>query len=281
MVEKITHVKNPLTIIAIFAGLAEVFSTAVTPFLSVEIQYIFIWFLVSFPLILIGLFFITLNFNHKVLYAPSDYKDEQHFISILRPATKQEKENKLKEEIQEDFEINTIEEDIQEEVSGCIAEEIQKRIEEQSFGIKYRHYKVAEKAVLNKIQKEKNIDIHKQVSFDYSNGSTMFDGISYKGQMLNIYEVKILNDNIQYREIIDNLIGMLSTFIKLSKFDAKNIKLDIVFLYDRQMKNIEIMKEQIIIFVKEIKKTFEIEVSFYNLETIMKEIKTQKIELKD
>lgn len=261
MVEKITHVKNPLTIIAIFAGLAEVFSTAVTPFLSVEIQYIFIWFLVSFPLILIGLFFITLNFNHKVLYAPSDYKDEQHFISILRPATKQEKENKLKEEIQEDFEINTI--------------------EEQSFGIKYRHYKVAEKAVLNKIQKEKNIDIHKQVSFDYSNGSTMFDGISYKGQMLNIYEVKILNDNIQYREIIDNLIGMLSTFIKLSKFDAKNIKLDIVFLYDRQMKNIEIMKEQIIIFVKEIKKTFEIEVSFYNLETIMKEIKTQKIELKD
>jgi hypothetical protein len=280
MVEKITHVKNPLTIIAIFAGLAEVFSTAVTPFLSVEIQYIFIWFLVSFPLILIGLFFITLNFNHKVLYAPSDYKDEQHFISILRPATKQEKENKLKEEIQEDIEINTIEE-IQEEVSECIAEEIQKRIEEQNFGIKYRHYKVAEKAVLNKIQKEKNIDIHKQVSFDYSNGSTMFDGISYKGQMLNIYEVKILNDNIQYKEIIDNLIHRLSTFIKLSKFDAKNIKLDIVFLYDRQMKNIEIMKKQIIIFVKDIEKTFEIEVSFYNLETIMKEIKTQKIEPKD
>ena len=59
MVEKITHVKNPLTIIAIFAGLAEVFSTAVTPFLSVEIQYIFICFLVSYPFVLIGLFFIS------------------------------------------------------------------------------------------------------------------------------------------------------------------------------------------------------------------------------
>ena len=43
MTEKINHVKNPLTIIAIFAGIAEVSGTIITPFIDKELQGIFIF----------------------------------------------------------------------------------------------------------------------------------------------------------------------------------------------------------------------------------------------
>jgi len=91
MTEKIGTIKNPLTIIAIFAGIAEVGGTVVLPFLEIENQKIFIWFLMIFPIILILLFFATLNFNSKSLYAPSDFSDEINYIKINKfDASKQE-----------------------------------------------------------------------------------------------------------------------------------------------------------------------------------------------
>lgn len=84
MVEKIGTIKNPLTIIAIFAGIAEVSGTVVLPFVDKTNQWLFICFLISFPILLIGLFFVTLNFNNKALYAPSDYQDEKNYILTNR-----------------------------------------------------------------------------------------------------------------------------------------------------------------------------------------------------
>lgn len=92
MLEKILHVKNPLTIIAVFAAIAEVFGTAVLPFIDKENQFVFIWFLMIFPLLLVTLFFLTLNFNHRVLYAPSDYDDEDNFMQALRSSQAQPSE---------------------------------------------------------------------------------------------------------------------------------------------------------------------------------------------
>ncbi|CAM4402077.1 hypothetical protein BZK40_12045 [Citrobacter portucalensis] len=76
----INHIKNPLTIIGIFAGIVEVSANFVLPFLEEGQQATYIWFLMLFPAALVVLFFITLNFNHVVLYAPSDYKDDQSFM---------------------------------------------------------------------------------------------------------------------------------------------------------------------------------------------------------
>ena len=76
----INHIKNPLTIIGIFSGIVEVSANLVLPFLEESQQSTYIWFLMLFPAALVILFFITLNFNHVVLYAPSDYKDDQGFM---------------------------------------------------------------------------------------------------------------------------------------------------------------------------------------------------------
>jgi hypothetical protein len=81
VLEKFKKITNPLTIIAIFAGIAEVMGTIALPFVSDTNQSIFIWFLIVFPTLLVCLFFLTLNFNHKVLYSPSDYREDSSFLA--------------------------------------------------------------------------------------------------------------------------------------------------------------------------------------------------------
>lgn len=80
--DNVKKVNNPLTIIAIFAGLAEIVGTTVLLGLTKEIQEIFVWFVMIFPILLVIAFFVTLNWNHKVLYAPSDYRDEKNFVDL-------------------------------------------------------------------------------------------------------------------------------------------------------------------------------------------------------
>lgn len=80
MLEKIGHIKNPLTVIAMFAGIAEVSGTIVLPFLDVSIQAQYVWFLMGFPCFLVALFFYMLWKKHHVLYAPSDFKEDKSFM---------------------------------------------------------------------------------------------------------------------------------------------------------------------------------------------------------
>ncbi|WP_233270870.1 hypothetical protein [Pseudomonas sp.] len=76
------NTKNPLTIIAIFAAIVEASALASLPFLKEDSQDLYTWFLVGFPPFLTLLFFVTLNFNYKVLYSPSDFNNPGDFMQI-------------------------------------------------------------------------------------------------------------------------------------------------------------------------------------------------------
>jgi hypothetical protein len=84
-------ISNPMTIIAIFATLSETSAAVSLPFLDNEERQTYIWFLISFPFYLIFLFFITLNFNYKSLYAPSDFQKSKQFVKVIDDATRPEK----------------------------------------------------------------------------------------------------------------------------------------------------------------------------------------------
>src|SRR5712692_6448993 len=83
MIEKVKAVNNPLTIIAIFAALAEIAGTAALAAIDKSLQGTFVWFVMGFPVLLVVAFFATLNFNPKVLYAPSDFKNEENFLNAV------------------------------------------------------------------------------------------------------------------------------------------------------------------------------------------------------
>jgi hypothetical protein len=76
-------IRNPLTVIGVFAGVAEICGTVVLPRLDPELQCVFVWFVMGFPVLLVAAFFLTLNLNPRCLYAPSDYRDESIFSEMM------------------------------------------------------------------------------------------------------------------------------------------------------------------------------------------------------
>lgn len=92
-------VKNPLTIIAVFAGLTETVGVGILPFLEDQNQRFFLWFLVTYPFFLLVLFFATLWIKPQVLYAPSDFKDERNFMDLFTPASLEETLKKEEKEL--------------------------------------------------------------------------------------------------------------------------------------------------------------------------------------
>lgn len=84
MTPKFGHVRNPLTVIAIFASIAEVSGVVAISGLDIEVQKVYVYFLMVFPLVLVQLFFATLWLDHSVLYAPSDFRNDSSFLGLLR-----------------------------------------------------------------------------------------------------------------------------------------------------------------------------------------------------
>lgn len=66
----VTHLLSPISIIAVLAALCEASATTVLPYLDNENRQVYVWFLIAFPSALVVMFFLTLNFNNKVLYGP-------------------------------------------------------------------------------------------------------------------------------------------------------------------------------------------------------------------
>lgn len=77
------RITNPMTVIAIFATLSETSAAISLPFLDDDERDVYIWFLISFPFYLLFLFFATLNFNYRSLYAPSDFEKDEHFMNLI------------------------------------------------------------------------------------------------------------------------------------------------------------------------------------------------------
>jgi tetratricopeptide (TPR) repeat protein len=142
MIEKIRTISNPLTIIAIFSALAEVAGTVTVSLISPEVQGTFIWFVMLFPVTIVAMFFLTLNFNPKVLYAPSDFKDEENFLSSLRgenltKSTFKAIEKKLestKYELEKQFLAHS--KSLDDETKSSIRDTIDKKLSELNLEIK-------------------------------------------------------------------------------------------------------------------------------------------------
>ncbi|VUG06186.1 hypothetical protein PPOLYM_02579 [Paenibacillus polymyxa] len=129
MVNKINKVSNPLTIVAIFAGLAEVAGTVALGLLDSSTQRIFIYFVMGFPVLLVSLFFLVLYHKHSVLYSPSDFDNQEHFLRVARG--KVEFDNNINEITSQ---ISQFKEEIYKEISSLskdseVKTDLEKKIE--------------------------------------------------------------------------------------------------------------------------------------------------------
>ena len=245
MVEKIGHIKNPLTVIAIFAAIAEISGTTVLPFIEPDNQGLYVWFLMLFPVFLVGVFFLTLNFNHKVLYAPSDYTNEDNFLKSFGRATAEEREEKYREEFEETAE-ETQSENTQEP-------ENQTNNSQRAAFNKERHSMLmanvflAEKLAINKLSKDLNLDFKTDVRFETPNHRRIiFDGLALDGDKIHAAEIKLFRNEHVNPSRFDKVL-LESEIMKghLKGIDSKEFILHFVAVIDNPEVDLRQVEERL------------------------------------
>lgn len=81
--------RNPLGIIALFIVLVYGFACLVvgaSANLTADDRHPIIWFMVGFPVVVLGVFTWLVAKHHGKLYGPGDYKREENFLASLNPA---------------------------------------------------------------------------------------------------------------------------------------------------------------------------------------------------
>lgn len=91
--KQFTEIRNPLAVIAIFAGISEVAMAVTLVNIPTELQRIFVWFVMGFPLVLVSGFFFVLYKKPAVLFSPGDYQDDQLYLDSISPDWKEYSSN--------------------------------------------------------------------------------------------------------------------------------------------------------------------------------------------
>lgn len=276
MVEKIGHIKNPLTVIAIFAAISEISGTTVLPFIEPDNQGIYVWFLMLFPIFLVGIFFLTLNFNHRVLYAPSDYKDEKNFVNPYGKASPDEQGKKLREEVEEieaeDTTVNTNSETEPEKTksdTGSGKEEFLQAAEINAA----RHRQLmadvtlTEKLAVNKLSKELGLDFKTDVRLDLPEvrGLAVYDALAVNDNEIHAVEVKLFKakhvDPSRFARVLEQSELATQHF---KGFDPKNFILHIFAVMDSPEVEANKLKHNLDAFVKRYKVKVKIHITTLN-----------------
>jgi hypothetical protein len=236
MKENFQTIKNPLTIIAIFAGISEISGTIVLPLISDQVnQRFFIFFLIFFPLLLISLFFYTLNKNHKVLYAPSDFNDQKDFVLLLTgKASAEEIEQKATEELPEELigELNSTGSKNANNPNSSIQNTSNNKLpDKEESAIEF--YRRAETLALNRLEKELPSKIEREVKISDENGNSfVFDGISRDKEVLTLIEVKANRNKFNPLIFSKSLEQICSRSAKLFGSGNNNFKIMLVVVFE-------------------------------------------------
>lgn len=282
MVEKIGTIKNPLTIIAIFAAIAEISGTVVLPFIATANQATYVWFLITFPILLILLFFITLNFNHRVLYAPSDYQNEDNFLRSLPRATYEERAMKIETEVAS---IGTTF-GTSGEPTGGTAGASEPSVTESDHGAEgvrqawssrvifsrdiRTTYVLAEELVFQKLRSEFQSEIQREVRVGGPNRTLILDGIVRENGVTTIIEVKLWRPGGSVQRIREALLRLAAGLALPIFADGARLMLVVVTTGDVDRDRI-VAKLNSFEFSQDLRLHVPLDIRIYKLEELERE----------
>lgn len=234
MIEKVGHVRNPLTIIAIFAALAEVGGTIVLPLLEPITQYIYVWFLMLFPIALVGAFFFVLYKKHHVLYAPSDFKEDTSFLDLLESQPPNDRLEAFAKETEEA--ASESEGDASESMSALAIMQRDRRAK----------YLLAEELAIAKITKDCGLKVRRSVAErGYKDGG--FDGAAETDTHDFIIEVGYVRGSVPSKYMWRHKVERLTEFYnRIPDARKSRFRLMLVSVYEKDMEQaVSRMEEQL------------------------------------
>jgi hypothetical protein len=270
MIENIKGVRNPLTIIAIFAGLAEILGTGILPFIAEVNQATYIWFLMIFPIVLVVLFFLTLNFNPKVLYSPSDFRDEANYMRIFVPSSAAQKLIKIQEEVLEESEAaKPLLPDRHLEPRPKIISS-QAEIAELLKKDPRMRYQLVENLVIDRLTKELRIQPQRDLSLRNRSSKVMFDAVFQRPDGITIVEVKSFSPQTPLYRLGEVIRRIQSSLQALPQNVQKNARLILAIAYDMPEEHAEKIKRELESIATD--SVIPVEVRMFSLPHLLKEL---------
>lgn len=270
MIEKIKAVRNPLTIIAIFAGLAEISGTCILPFITEANQATYIWFLILFPLVLVFLFFLTLNFNPKVLYSPSDFRDEANYMKIFEPSSTAQKIIKIQEEVVEESEA------IKFLPSGSHIESHPKVIKSRAELMEMMkedprmRYQLASNLVIDRLTRELGMQPQRDVSLRNRSSVVMFDAVFDRPNGIIVVEVKFFSKRIAMVRMQEAIQRIEKSLQALPQKVRQNTRLILAVAHEIPEEHIESVRRNLESIAAS--STITVEVRMFSLPELLKEL---------
>jgi len=267
MIEKIGPIKNPLTIIAIFAGIAEISGTIILPLLSAQIQETYVWFLILFPCLLVMLFFAVLLIKPYVLYAPSDYKDDKSFTDFFKDEPVNRRMEKLAEETNEVETTVTPQKSNQESVVDKTSKIPLTVIHERDIRAKII---LSEEFAISKLSKDIGVEFKRNLTLK-DDPNIRFDAIGFSSGFVHVVEVKFSSGKMLSEKTLLNSFDKVQSVLRISPKSVKdNLQYIFAVIVDtNDVSQLSNIKEQITIFSR--KYDFRINIHVYSFNELEKE----------
>lgn len=193
-------VKNPIGIIALFIsmiyGFANLLLGATASSLSSYERFPLIIFIVLFPVVVLGIFYLLVSRHHGKLYAPGDYKDDQSF---LRTLSQEEREQKLEKDIEEAIPLATDEQTPTQNQPNTSAYAAQRPINEVKDELR-----LIENLVVTKFESELNQRAERDVAVGDTGAN--FDALFHTEGKFTFLEVKSIRHPVIGGSILDRLL---------------------------------------------------------------------------
>lgn len=272
MIERIGTIKNPLTIIGIFAAISEISGTAILPFISSSNQATYMWFLIIFPVLLIVLFFITLNFNHRVLYAPSDFKNEDNFVRSLQKVPFAEKALQDEAERAENEEISSASAELPNSEGSSTPTIVDPARSAESPSISrslQTIYALAEEFIFRNLSQRFTAQIQRDVRVSSLSSSYIFDGIVHENGIITVITVKLLRQATLSR-LRESLMHIYESATALPQYQRNNFRLILAMVVDAESPRPALIDSQLKQCTADL--PFPVEVYFYKLSEIERQL---------
>ncbi|MCK2094659.1 hypothetical protein [Thauera aromatica] len=215
-------VKNPIGIVALFISLiysiANLLLGATAKSLTPDERFPIVIFIVLFPVVILGVFYLLVSRHHGKLYAPGDYKDDKSF---LRTLSQEERERKLEKEAEEALPTPAV----TEATAAPTSPEAQPASAQRMTDIR-NELRVIESLVISKFESELNQRAERDVGIGDTGVS--FDALFQTNGKLTFLEIKSIRHPGAVSMLLDRV---LYNAVVADRFMNSNFKLILAVVY--------------------------------------------------
>lgn len=272
--------RNPLGIIALFISLIYVFATllcatAVSNLTPSERQ-ILLWFVVLFPIIVLGFFYKLVAEHHSKLYAPHDFQSDKSFLLAL---TQEQQNIHLEEEVESIRQLTQAECNVDAAPSSFDDErEAVDKVETELISKNGRNkirntYLLAEKLALQKLEQDLCVKIEEHVAIG-DDRAAYFDGVAIDENKRDItfIEIKYLRYPVLPSSAIREILFRVIIAEEKLKFQYRRyrMKLMLVLVSSLEEEKTNMLKKMITKISHNY--PYEVEIKYFKFEKLKEQI---------